>query len=153
MKTHQEKMAELFSGFREPLEKVITDVASKGVILEIEPIYGGRRTAEQQRKIVGNGYSKTLHSYHLTGEAADLYQRIDGKLVWPSRRAQLLIGSAAWARGLGWGGMFGLRLRHRKALKDAILALRDAKWPPEHALYSIKVGWDAVHVQSQQNWG
>ena len=143
------KLDELTTEFRSKAAAVIADVTAKGHHLEIEPIYGGRRTQEQQRKIVGAGHSKTLHSYHLSGEAADLYERTDGKLHWPSKRAQFLIGSSAWVHDIGWGGMFDA---DKERLKEAIRELRKLAWTEEHHLYATPVGWDACHIQIKANF-
>lgn len=40
----------------------------------------GIRTVERQRQLVKSGASKTMNSYHLTGDAIDFYPYYDGKL-------------------------------------------------------------------------
>lgn len=42
----------------------------------------GVRTVERQRKLVASGASRTMQSYHLTGEAVDLAPYVDGRLQW-----------------------------------------------------------------------
>ena len=45
-------------------------------------VFEGKRTMERQRKLVAQGYSKTLNSYHLYGLAVDLVAYVDGKPTW-----------------------------------------------------------------------
>lgn len=42
----------------------------------------GLRTAEQQRKFVASGKSKTLDSKHITGDAVDVVAYVDGEISW-----------------------------------------------------------------------
>ncbi len=42
----------------------------------------GLRTRERQKKLVEQGKSTTMHSYHLTGSAIDFAVYADGKLTW-----------------------------------------------------------------------
>ncbi len=42
----------------------------------------GLRTAEQQRKFVASGKSKTMDSKHLTGDAVDVVAYVDGEISW-----------------------------------------------------------------------
>lgn len=45
-------------------------------------VHDGGRTVEEQRKLVEQGYSKTMNSKHLEGRAVDLVPFIEGKLRW-----------------------------------------------------------------------
>jgi len=45
-------------------------------------VFEGLRSAERQRKLFDSGASRTLNSYHLTGEAVDLVPYVDGRLQW-----------------------------------------------------------------------
>jgi peptidoglycan L-alanyl-D-glutamate endopeptidase CwlK len=45
-------------------------------------VFEGLRTLERQRKLVASGASRTLDSYHLTGEAVDLVPYVDGRVQW-----------------------------------------------------------------------
>jgi peptidoglycan L-alanyl-D-glutamate endopeptidase CwlK len=45
-------------------------------------VHEGVRTRERQAKLVASGASRTLDSYHLTGDAVDLVPYVDGHLRW-----------------------------------------------------------------------
>lgn len=45
-------------------------------------VHEGLRTLERQRKLYASGASRTLDSYHLTGDAVDLVPWVDGHLRW-----------------------------------------------------------------------
>lgn len=45
-------------------------------------VHEGVRTLERQRKLLASGASRTLESYHLTGDAVDLVPYVDGDLRW-----------------------------------------------------------------------
>lgn len=45
-------------------------------------VHEGLRTAERQKKLYASGASRTLDSYHLTGDAVDLVPYVDGVLRW-----------------------------------------------------------------------
>lgn len=45
-------------------------------------VHEGLRTLERQKKLVASGASRTLDSYHLTGDAVDLVPYVDGQLRW-----------------------------------------------------------------------
>ena len=45
-------------------------------------VHEGVRTLERQKKLVASGASRTLDSYHLTGDAVDLVPYVDGELRW-----------------------------------------------------------------------
>ncbi|HEY3494163.1 MAG TPA: M15 family metallopeptidase, partial [Polyangiaceae bacterium] len=45
-------------------------------------VHEGLRTLERQKKLVASGASRTLDSYHLTGDAVDLVPYVDGELRW-----------------------------------------------------------------------
>jgi peptidoglycan L-alanyl-D-glutamate endopeptidase CwlK len=45
-------------------------------------VHDGKRTVEEQRKLVLAGASQTMQSRHLTGHAVDLVPVINGKLRW-----------------------------------------------------------------------
>jgi peptidoglycan L-alanyl-D-glutamate endopeptidase CwlK len=53
------------------------------LISEIDfAVHEGVRTLERQKKLVATGASRTLDSYHLTGDAVDLVPYVDGHLRW-----------------------------------------------------------------------
>lgn len=45
-------------------------------------VFEGLRTMERQKKLFASGASRTLDSYHLTGDAVDLVPYVDGRLQW-----------------------------------------------------------------------
>lgn len=45
-------------------------------------VFEGLRTLERQKKLVATGASRTLDSYHLTGDAVDLVPYVDGQPRW-----------------------------------------------------------------------
>lgn len=45
-------------------------------------VHEGMRSLERQKKLVASGASRTLDSYHLTGDAVDLVPYVDGELRW-----------------------------------------------------------------------
>lgn len=138
--------------FRNCVERCIKAIEAKGVDAKI---FEALRTVAEQREKVKKGYSKTMKSEHLpdkTGKAraADV---ADAKKGWSAdKRFWLLLGSAAWAYGVGWGGLFGLSPRRVKAVQEAIKTLREAGWPKQHEAYQVPLGWDVAHLQSSNNW-
>jgi hypothetical protein len=128
--------------FRQKAKAVYEDLEGKG----LKPrIYETLRTPQQQRQKVKLGYSKTMRSAHLpdkTGlaRAADIADRAVG---WSAtRRFWLTLGRSATARGLEWGGFYGLSLKQRKALQRV---LDDRDFTNDY----IKLGWDPAHIQSK----
>lgn len=45
-------------------------------------VHDGLRTLEEQQRLVATGASRTMSSYHLTGDAVDLVPYVGGKLRW-----------------------------------------------------------------------
>lgn len=139
--------------FRHRVEAAIVDIERLG---EFPKIYETIRTVAQQREKVRLGYSKTMKSQHLDrgidnlGCAADIADRVRG---WnASRRFWLILGASCQARGLGWGGLFGLKRSQVKVLLQAFEVLRAAGWPETHPAYQTPIGWDPAHVQIRDNW-
>ncbi len=104
VKASQAALATLDEDFRAKVERVLEALEAKGW----EPVVvSGRRTREQQRKILAAGRSRTLHSHHLCGRAADIMDRRHG---WkglasdPNFKFWTDLGAAARAQGLVWGG-------------------------------------------------
>ncbi len=65
------------------------------------------RTLDRQKVLKAKGYSKTLKSKHLTGEAADFVVYLDGKWSWDYDRYKIcyvMFGTVAKHFGLEWGG-------------------------------------------------
>lgn len=75
----------------------------------------GLRALERQRKLVAAGASRTLDSYHLTGDAVDLAPYVDGKLAWQKPLAfevarTMLFASRDLTVPLVWGGVWDREL-------------------------------------------
>ena len=73
------------------------------------PIYlfEGARSVARQQYLVKKGYSHTLKSKHITGEAADYVVKIEGRWSWDYKKYKLyylLFGIIAMFYGLKWGG-------------------------------------------------
>lgn len=62
----------------------IVAVVRRAILLtEIDfAVHEGVRSIERQRKYVATGASRTMDSYHLTGDAVDLVPYVDGVLRW-----------------------------------------------------------------------
>lgn len=148
------KLGELteVGNFRAKVEGCLTVMKALG---EDPVIADGLRTLAQQREKVRMGYSKTLASLHLPGtdglsRAADI---VDGKKGWnASRRFWMIVGAYCEAKGLGWGGIFGLGADREAAVRRAFVTLRKAGWPEKHPAYQVSLGWDVAHVQQRSNW-
>jgi len=139
--------------FRGKVQLTLQSLVERG---EKPKIFEAMRTVEQQREKVKKGYSKTMRSYHLKrgkdgkGLAADI---ADARNGWnASKRFWFLLGANCEARDLGWGGLFGLGFKQRRALEVAINELRKAGWPQSHEAYQAQLGWDVAHVEFRSNW-
>jgi peptidoglycan L-alanyl-D-glutamate endopeptidase CwlK len=64
-------------------ERIVRCVRRAILITHIDfAVHEGVRTLERQKKYVATGASRTLDSYHLTGDAVDLVPYVDGVLRW-----------------------------------------------------------------------
>lgn len=64
-------------------ERIVRVVRRAILITHIDfAVHEGVRTLERQKKYVASGASRTLDSYHLTGDAVDLVPYVDGVLRW-----------------------------------------------------------------------
>ncbi len=88
-------------GFRAKVERILRRLQSLGWQPRVAE---GRRSVAQQREKVRKGYSKTMNSYHLYGNAADIIDRRWGWKIPQSHRFWRDLGRAAAAEGLTWGG-------------------------------------------------
>lgn len=138
--------------FRGKVEALLWAIDARGFAARIG---SGLRTPAEQKRIVAKGNSKTLNSLHLghhapdgLASAADIISKRTGWNL--TKREQLLIGAAAEAYGLGWGGLFNVR--SKAAVLSAIRTLRKAGWPATHEAYNVAIGWDPYHVQRRNNW-
>lgn len=90
--------------FRAKVERILARLQSQGwrpFVVE------GLRTRAQQARKVRLGYSKTMSSRHLTGNAADIVDERwgwDGPAKDPDHAFWRDLGRAAAAEGLTWGG-------------------------------------------------
>lgn len=139
--------------FRSKVQLSLQNMVEKA---EAPRIFEAMRTVEQQREKVRLGYSKTMKSYHLKrgkdgkGLAADIADKDRG---WnASKRFWFILAANCEARGMGWGGLFGLNRKQKQAVKNAIAVLRAALWPQNHEAYQTPIGWDPAHVQKDSNW-
>lgn len=78
-------------------------------------VHDGVRTLAEQMALVASGASKTLDSYHLTGDAVDLVPYVNGKLRWEhplcnqvARAVQLAAGELGVR--LVWGRVWDMEL-------------------------------------------
>ncbi len=75
----------------------------------------GLRSLERQKRLVASGASRTLDSYHLTGDAVDLAPYVDGRLQWQAPLAYVVAGWMLRANRdlsvpLVWGGVWDREL-------------------------------------------
>ena len=79
-------------------------------ITEIDfTVLEGLRSKDRQRKLVAEGKSKTMNSYHLTGHAVDLAPVVDGKVSWDWKYYHILAKAVKQAAKelsvpIEWGG-------------------------------------------------
>lgn len=74
-------------------------------------VFEGLRTRDRQEKLVAQGVSRSLESYHLTGHAVDLVPYIGGKVQWQMPACiQIAIAMREAAVHFGvrltWGGVW-----------------------------------------------
>lgn len=69
-----------YNSLEESFKPIVWEILTRLEALGYQPyVCEGRRTVEQQREKVRKGYSKTMKSYHLTGNAADI---VDKRYMW-----------------------------------------------------------------------
>jgi peptidoglycan L-alanyl-D-glutamate endopeptidase CwlK len=82
MATHTlgDKSLKELKGVHDDLLKVV----KRALELSVQDfaVHDGKRTLEEQKKLVASGASQTLDSRHLTGHAVDLVPVVNGKLRW-----------------------------------------------------------------------
>lgn len=145
--------------FRDKVGAVLGAVGYKMPKRNQPYIASADRSPAQQMGKIAAGFSKLKRSKHVgvnfkdkKARAADIVPEV---LLWNNapKRYWLLLGSAAWAMGLGWGGLFGFSRAQRNAVRKAIVELRSLGWPLEHPLYeSTRISWDPAHVELGSNW-
>lgn len=104
VKVPQSKLDGLEASFKPKVVAVLKELAGKGW----KPyVAEGLRNKTQQAEKVKKGYSKTMNSMHLTGQAADI---VDYRWGWGGEASNLNhqfwkdLGAAGKAQGLEWGG-------------------------------------------------
>jgi peptidoglycan L-alanyl-D-glutamate endopeptidase CwlK len=93
-------------------------------------VHEGVRTLERQKKLVASGASRTLDSYHLTGDAVDLVPYVDGVLRWE----HALCNEVARAM-LEASGQLGVRLVWGRVWDMELMELDPDDFEAERALY------------------
>lgn len=73
---------QLIEPFRSKVKALITLAKQDGLPVIVTDT---TRTIEEQRENVRKGYSKTMNSKHLTGEAVDIAFQVDGKLSYDAK--------------------------------------------------------------------
>jgi len=120
--------------FKIRLDKVIAGLCEWGY----KPIIvSGRRTLAEQKILLAQGKTKTLHSKHLTGKAADV---VDLKMKWNApNRFWLQMAFLVNKYGLKSGIYFGLSTVEKKQLKAKL----------DNAIFKtdVKIGWDPNHIE------
>lgn len=66
--------------------------------------YEGARSLARQRELLAAGFTKLAVGAHCTGRACDLVWVVRGRWTWDEAEPYGLIGPAAHAEGLTWGG-------------------------------------------------
>lgn len=133
--------------------RTLTNLGTHG---ENPKIFEAKRTVAQQKEKVRKGYSKTMFSYHLkrgSDDGARAADVADTKKGWnASKRFWLLLAANAQTRRLGWGGLFGLTHKQKRAVIAALDELREKGWPEDHSAYQVRIGWDPAHLEDKDNW-
>lgn len=95
---------------------VVACVRRAILISEIDfAVHDGLRTLVDQKKLVASGASRTLDSYHLTGDAVDLVPYVNGKLRWEMPLCNEIAKAMLEASGqvgvrLVWGRVWDMEL-------------------------------------------
>lgn len=106
-------------------------------------ITSGLRSEALQRKLVAQGRSPILHSFHLIGRAADMVDKATLYELPAAKPFFLALGSAALRRGLSWGGLWDLPAKQRAKLETLLRSGR-------HDLArTFKLGRDPSHIEQR----
>lgn len=93
-------------------ERLVKVVERAIELTEIDfTVLEGLRTPERQKQLVADGFSKTLKSKHLTGNAVDLGALVNGTISWDKQHyhtiAKAMKKSAEELKvNIRWGGDF-----------------------------------------------
>lgn len=145
------KQLTLRGRFRYKIASIIRDMEGMGY----KPwLFEGKRTLARQKKLVAQGRSRTMNSYHLPGRdglsrAADIVQ--NDKDPWSTteedRKFWLTLGRLATINGLLWGGTWlDTKTSSRRAKLIAFITDRTKPWKPQN--YKGATGWDMPHCQT-----
>jgi peptidoglycan LD-endopeptidase CwlK len=97
-------------------EGVVAVVRKAILITDIDfTVHDGLRTLLEQKKLVASGASRTVDSYHLTGDAVDLVPYVNGKLRWETALCNEIARAMLEASGqlgvrLTWGRVWDMEL-------------------------------------------
>lgn len=139
-----ERLTLVSPSIRQQVIGVLQDVEGAG----FEPLIAKDvwRSPARQLELYRQGRSKAKWGFHCgtTPEgkpdslAADI---VDADFAWDAKQAfWLAVGRAAFERGLGWGGFWGLKPPQKAALEATIIS------PPAVPI-KIALGWDVAHVE------
>lgn len=112
-------------------ERVVRVVRRAILITHIDfSVHDGLRTLEEQKKLVASGASRTLDSYHLTGDAVDLVPYVNGKLRWEMPLCNEVARAVFEA-----AGQEGVRLIWGRVWDTELIELDPDDFDGERALY------------------
>lgn len=112
-------------------EGIAATVRKAILICEIDfAVHEGLRTLDRQKKLVASGASRTLDSYHLTGDAVDLVPYVDGHLRWEMPLCNEIARAMLEA-----SGQLGIRLVWGRVWDSELVELDPDDFEGERALY------------------
>ncbi len=112
-------------------ERIVRVVRRALRITEIDfAVHEGVRSLERQKKFVASGASRTLDSYHLTGDAVDLVPYVDGVLRWEHALCNEVARAMFEA-----SGQEGVRLVWGRVWDTELIELDPDDFDGERALY------------------
>lgn len=112
-------------------ERIVRVVRKAILVTDIDfAVHDGLRTMEEQRRLVATGASRTLDSYHLTGDAVDLVPYVGGKLRWEHALCNEVARAMFEA-----SGQLGVRLVWGRVWDTELVELDPEDFDGERALY------------------
>lgn len=110
----------------------IVEVVRRAILItDIDfAVHEGVRTLELQKKYVASGASRTLDSYHLTGDAVDLVPYVGGVLRWEMPLCNTVARAMFEA-----SGALGVRLVWGRVWDTELIELDPDDFDGERALY------------------
>lgn len=114
-------------------------------------VHDGVRTLAEQMALVASGASKTLDSYHLTGDALDLVPYVNGKLRWEHALCNQVARAVQQAAGelgvrLIWGRVWDTELIELEDDFDAERLAYVRRYQSAHGLKKLPLD-DGPHFQ------